>query len=236
MEFPRYLPQHPGDPPPAQQLPPEAAVRTFPGLPFHAEGGPVDAAARRLQVLYAARQRLTARSTAQRLTLGVPEAEDALPPAPDGDVPWAALQTELGYLMALGATKMAECYMYRRDQRPRDAHEAFVNDVRAYAPWAADLYALDALRDAVFAGLEDIRFLRAQLPLVRHSSVVAQQLLSRRLSPELQQRVASFVGGLRPMADAQRVLRQRDARRPAAAARGDDGDGSADRPIYLDDY
>ena len=254
MEFPCYLPQHPGDPPPAQQLPPEAAVRTFPGLPFHAEGGPADAAARRLQVLYAARQRLTARSTAQRLTLGVPEAEDALLPAPDGDVPWAALQTELGYLMALGATKMAECYMYRRDQRPRDAHEAFVNDVRAYAPWAADLYALDALRDAVFAGLEDIRFLRAQLPLVRHSSVVAQQLLSRHLPPELQQRVASLGGGLRAMADAERVLQRRDARRPAPApqarvdegsaapaaapaARGDeDDDGSEDRPICLDDY
>ena len=225
-EFPCYLPQNPRDPPPAQQqLPPEAAVRTFPGLPFHADGGPADAAARRLQLLYAARQRLTARSTEQQLALGFPEADEAPTLGPGGDVAWGALQTEIGYLVALAATKVAEMLTNRHDTRPHIAHDAFVGDIRAYAPWAPDLYTIDAIRDIARAGLEDIRFLRAHLPLMRHMSVVAQQALSRRLPQEMQQRVASFEGrGLRSMAAAERVLNLRDARRLVTE------DGSADRP------
>ena len=205
-EFPKYLPEHPGAPALAGL---EAEVHTFPGLPFSTRkgGGLVDSAARRLQWLYAARQRLTARNINNGLWLAFPEGSAH---AAAVKVDWGALHTEIGYFLALGGAKLAEMIMYRSNHQVDRASEEFLADMQAYAPWGKNLATLDAVREAAEQGLADIRFLRLHLPRMRHMSVVLHQALAAKgLSPELQERIACLdEREFCPMHEAERVLRR----------------------------
>ena len=210
MQFPYFLTRYGDDPEPhridrLRGAPRgEPPVRTFPGLPFMADGprGPIDAAARRLQFLYAARQIATA-SSPLRFDLWDEADDDTTEPPAGGQCNLVWLRSELRSL------KLLMSYLVGGDQII--AAGDFFHRLERYAPWAPPLHTFQLVRTAIDQGLADIAAIRTYHATLPMRSIVTHQALAR-LTPEVQQYIADRVdGNMRPMQDAERLLARRSA-------------------------